>query len=86
MLEVGQDEGGAGDVTDLAGAGSDLLEGAPSAGKQREPALAQVPAGGGPGDGVGAGQRAGGSAVAEPPQAQHGLPKQVSARLPACGG
>ena len=27
MLEMGQDEGGAGDIADLAGAGSDPLEG-----------------------------------------------------------
>jgi hypothetical protein len=29
---MGQDEGGAGDVTDFAGAGGDVLEGAPAAG------------------------------------------------------
>ena len=38
---MGQDEGGAGDGADLAGADSDVLKGAPSAGEQREPAFAQ---------------------------------------------
>jgi hypothetical protein len=32
MLEMGEDECGAGDVADLAGAGSDVLQGAPAAG------------------------------------------------------
>ena len=34
---MGKDEGGAGDVADLAGAGGDVLEGVPPAGDQREP-------------------------------------------------
>ncbi len=42
MLEVGEDEGGAGDVADLAGAGGDVLGGAPALGEQGEPALAQA--------------------------------------------
>ena len=41
-----------------------------------------IPVGGGPGDAVVAGQCLGSGAVAEPPQAQHRLPKQVSALLP----
>ena len=32
-----EDEGGAGDVAELARAGGDVLEGAPAAGEQREP-------------------------------------------------
>src|SRR5215471_16980561 len=39
---MGEDEGGAGDVADLAGAGGDVLEGAPAAGKQGESAFAQA--------------------------------------------
>ena len=42
MLEVGQDERGPGDDADLAGAGSDVLEAAPAAGEQGEPAFAQA--------------------------------------------
>jgi hypothetical protein len=37
-----EDEGGAGDVADLAGAGGDVLEGAPATGEQREPAFAEA--------------------------------------------
>jgi hypothetical protein len=37
---MGQDECGAGDVTDLAGAGGDVLEGAPAAREQGEAAFA----------------------------------------------
>jgi hypothetical protein len=37
-----EDECGAGDVADLAGAGGDVLEGAPAAGEQREPAFAET--------------------------------------------
>ena len=39
---MGQDEGGAGDIADLARAGGDVLEGAPGAGEQGEPAFAQA--------------------------------------------
>ena len=39
---MGEDEGGAGDVTDSAGAGGDVLKGAPAAGEQGEPAFAQA--------------------------------------------
>src|SRR5215469_18573661 len=39
---MGQDERGADDDTDLAGAGGDVLEGAPAAGEQGESALAQA--------------------------------------------
>jgi hypothetical protein len=39
---MGQDECGASDVTDLAGAGGDVLEGAPAAGEQGESSLAQT--------------------------------------------
>ena len=35
VLEMREDEGGAGDVADLAGAGGDLLEDATAAGDQR---------------------------------------------------
>ena len=42
MLELGEDEGGAGDVADLAGAGGDVLEGAPALVEQGEPAFAQA--------------------------------------------
>jgi len=42
VLEMGEDERGAGDVADFAGAGGDVLEGAPSAGEQREPAFAEA--------------------------------------------
>jgi hypothetical protein len=35
VVEMREDEGGAGDVADLAGAGGDVLEGAPAAGEQR---------------------------------------------------
>ena len=37
--------------------------------------LVHIPVGGGPGDAVVTGQRPGAGAVAEPPHAQHGLPK-----------
>jgi hypothetical protein len=49
---MGQDEGGAGDGADLAGADSDVLKGAPSAGEQREPAFAQGTLGGVAGAGI----------------------------------
>jgi hypothetical protein len=39
---MGEDEGGAGDVADFAGAGGDVLEGAPAAGEQGEPAFTQA--------------------------------------------
>ena len=39
---MSENEGGAGDVTDLAGAGGDVLECAPALGEQREPAFAQA--------------------------------------------
>ena len=39
---MGEDEGGAGDVADFAGAGGDVLQGAPAAGEQGEPAFAQA--------------------------------------------
>jgi hypothetical protein len=39
---MGEDEGGAGDVADLAGAGGDVAEGTPATGEQREPAFAQA--------------------------------------------
>ena len=39
---MGEDECGAGDVADLAGAGGDVLEGAPAAGEQGEPAFSQA--------------------------------------------
>ena len=39
---MGADEGGAGDVADLAGAGGDVLEGAPALGEQGEPAFSQA--------------------------------------------
>ena len=39
---MGEDERGAGDVADLAGAGGDVLQGAPAAGEQRESAFAQA--------------------------------------------
>jgi hypothetical protein len=39
---MSEDEGGAGDVPDLAGAGGDVAEGAPAAGEQGEPAFAQA--------------------------------------------
>jgi hypothetical protein len=42
VLELGKDKRGAGDVADFAGAGGDVLEGAPAAGEQGEPAFAQV--------------------------------------------
>ena len=42
MLEMGQDQRGAGNVTDLAGADGDVLEGAPALGEQREPAFSQA--------------------------------------------
>jgi hypothetical protein len=43
VFEMGQDERGAGDITDLARAGSDPLEGAPAALEQGEPAFAAAP-------------------------------------------
>jgi hypothetical protein len=39
---MGQDEHGAGDGADLAGAGSNVPEGTPAAGEQGEPAFAQA--------------------------------------------
>jgi hypothetical protein len=42
VLEVGEDEGGAGDIADLAEAGGDVLEGGPALGEQGEPAFAQA--------------------------------------------
>ena len=39
---MGQDECGAGDVPDLAGADGDVLKGAPAAGDQRESAFPQA--------------------------------------------
>ena len=42
MLEMGEDEGGAGDVADFAGACGDVLEGAPAAEEQGEPAFAET--------------------------------------------
>ena len=37
VLEMGEDEGGAGDVADLAGADGDVLEGAPAAVSRAKP-------------------------------------------------
>jgi hypothetical protein len=42
VLEVGEDECGAGDVADFAGAGGDVLEGAPALVEQGEPAFAEA--------------------------------------------
>ena len=42
MLDVSQDERGPGDDSDLAGAGGNVLEGAPAAGEQGEPPFAQA--------------------------------------------
>jgi hypothetical protein len=42
MLEIGQDKRGAGDVTDLAGADGDVLQGTPAAGEQGEPTFPQA--------------------------------------------
>src|SRR5436305_4781689 len=39
---MGEDERGAGDVADFAGAGGDVLQGAPPAGEQGEPAFTQA--------------------------------------------
>jgi len=39
---MGEDEGGAGDVADLAGAGGDVLERAPAAGEQGETAFPET--------------------------------------------
>src|SRR5215831_6687830 len=50
VLEMGEDEGGAGDGADLAGACGDVLEGAPALVEQGEPAFAQAAQG--PVDGV----------------------------------
>src|SRR5215467_14320371 len=47
---MGEDERGAGDVADFAGAGGDVLEGAPALVEQGEPAFAQAAQG--PLDGV----------------------------------
>jgi len=52
---MGEDEGGAGDGADLAGAGGDVLQGAPSAGEQGEPSFSQAAQGtldGVPGTGI----------------------------------
>jgi hypothetical protein len=50
VLEAGEDEGGAGDAADFAGAGGDVLEGAPALVEQGEPAFALAAQG--PVDGV----------------------------------
>jgi hypothetical protein len=50
VLEMGEDECGAGDVSDFAGAGGDVLEGAPALVEQGEPAFAEAAQG--PLDGV----------------------------------
>jgi hypothetical protein len=42
VLEVGQDEGGAGDAAGFAGAGGDVLEGAPALAEQGGPAFARA--------------------------------------------
>src|SRR5215813_8493983 len=42
VLEMGEDERGAGDVADFAGAGGDVLEGAPALVEQGEPAFSQT--------------------------------------------
>jgi hypothetical protein len=42
MFEVGEDEGGFGDVADLLGAGGDVLQDAPACGQQREAAFAET--------------------------------------------
>lgn len=39
---MGEDQGGADDVYDLARAGGDMMEGTPAAGEQGEPVLAQA--------------------------------------------
>ena len=39
---MGEDERGAGDATDFAGAGGDVLQGAPAAGEQGEPAFPEA--------------------------------------------
>jgi hypothetical protein len=39
---MGEDEGSAGNIADLAGAGGDVAEGPPATGEQREPSLAQA--------------------------------------------
>jgi len=39
---MGQDEGGAGDVADFAGAGGDVLEGTPALVEQGEPAFTEA--------------------------------------------
>ena len=39
---MGEDEGGAGDVADSAGAGGDVLEGAPPLAEQGEPAFSEA--------------------------------------------
>ena len=42
MPELGEDEGRTGDTADFAEAGSDVLQGAPAAGEQGEPAFAEA--------------------------------------------
>src|SRR6266702_2874949 len=42
VFEMGEDEGGAGDAADFAGAGGDVLEGAPALAEQGEPAFAEA--------------------------------------------
>jgi hypothetical protein len=42
VLEVGEYQGGAGDVADFARAGGDALEGAPALVEQGEPAFAEA--------------------------------------------
>ena len=50
VLEMGEDERRAGDVADFAGAGGDVLEGAPALAEQGGPAFARAAQG--PQDGV----------------------------------
>src|SRR6266487_1193803 len=42
LFEMGEDQCGAGDVSDLAWAGGDVLQDAPAVGEQGEPAFAQA--------------------------------------------
>jgi hypothetical protein len=39
---MGEDKGGAGDVADFAGAGGDVVKGAPAAGEQGEPSFSEA--------------------------------------------
>ena len=64
-----EDEGGAGELADLAGAGGDVLEGLPALGEQREAAFAHAAGGPDqriPGAGVDVGSRARSSAWRSP--------------------